>query len=82
MNRSRDLRAIYSEGVGNGIHTAFRRGNCSYGGMTNTTCQKIEQPYNERWQILLDDPAFRRLLRDGHCADATAYLPTQLGDEE
>ena len=48
----------------------------------NTAQQKIEQPYNERWQTILDDPAFRRLLRDGHCADATAYLLTQLGDEE
>ena len=52
------------------------------GATTNTTRQKIEQPYNERWLTVLDDPAFRRLLRDGHCADATAYLLTQLGDEE
>ena len=35
------------------------------GAATNTTHQKIEQPYNERWQTVLDDPAFRRLLRDG-----------------
>jgi hypothetical protein len=48
----------------------------------NTAQQQIEQPYSERWRTVLDDPTFRRLLRDGHCADATAYLLTQLGDEE
>ena len=52
------------------------------GTVTNTTNQKTERPYEERWQAVLDDPAFRRLLRDGHQADTTANLLAQLEDRE
>lgn len=37
---------------------------------------------NERWHTILDDPSFRRLLRDGHRADTTASLLAQLEDKE
>ncbi len=40
-----------------------------------------KQP-EQLWWTVLDDPSFRRLLRDGHRADATAYLLTQLEKEE
>ena len=52
------------------------------GAATTTTHQKTEQPYEERWHAILDDPAFRRLLRDGHQADTTANLLAQLEDKE
>ena len=41
-----------------------------------------EKPAGQRLQAVLDDPSFCRLLRDGHHADATAYLLTQLEDGE
>ena len=37
---------------------------------------------DERWQTVLDDPSFRRLLRDGHQADTTTALLAQLEDNE
>jgi hypothetical protein len=35
----------------------------------------------QRYWTVLDDPSFRRLLRDGHHADATATLLSQLENE-
>jgi|GEM_PF-5667438 len=47
-----------------------------------TLGEKHEQSCEERWQTVLDDPAFRRLLRDGHRAATTANLPARLEDKE
>jgi hypothetical protein len=44
--------------------------------------QKQEKPTGQRQGSVLDDLSFRRLLRDGHHADATAYLLAELEDAE
>ena len=50
---------------------------------TQTSFHKTQGKSSEQhlWTVL-DDPSFRRLLRDGHCADATVDLLTQLQDNE
>jgi len=50
--------------------------------VTATRHKGTKQPDNERWQTILDDPSFRRLLRDGHQADTTTLLLAQLEGNE
>jgi len=45
-------------------------------------CKIQEKPSEQYLWTVLDDPSFRRLLRDGHRADATVDLLTQLQDNE
>src|SRR5258708_3945597 len=51
-------------------------------GARTTLRETQETPSEQRPRTVLDDPSLRRLLRDGHCADATAFLLTQLENEE
>lgn len=47
-----------------------------------TSRQEQRTAAGERWQKVLEDQTFRRLIRDGHQAAATTYLLEQLEDEE
>jgi hypothetical protein len=50
---------------------------------TQATFRQTQENLSEQhsWTVL-DDPSFRRLLRDGHRANATVDLVTQLQDNE
>ena len=47
----------------------------------STLQQKQRTVGGERWQRILEDPTFRRLIRDGHQATATTSLLEQIEDE-
>ena len=47
-------------------------------GVQTSLFETREKSSKQHAWTVLDDPSFRRLLRDGHCADTTVALLTQL----